>query len=88
MPDDYVLATGVSRSIRNLLNIAFSHAGLRWQDYVRIDESFRRPADACQLLGNPRKAQHRLGWKHTVDFEELIKLMVDHDSELVRSSTR
>ncbi|MCH2203658.1 MAG: GDP-mannose 4,6-dehydratase [Fuerstiella sp.] len=88
VPDDYVLATGVSQTIRDLLDVAFTHAGLRWQDYVRIDDNFRRPADACQLLGNPRKAQEVLGWTHTVDFQHLIKLMVDHDTELIRQSGR
>ena len=79
VPDDYVLATGVSHTIRELLDTAFSHVGLQWQDYVKIDERFNRPADACQLLGNPARAEADLGWKRSVDFQQLIRLMVDSD---------
>ena len=79
VPDDYVLATGVSRTIKDLLEVAFSHVDLNWQDYVVTDDRFRRPADACQLLGNPEKAKRVLGWKPGVSFEELIRLMVDQD---------
>lgn len=77
--DDYVLATGVSRTIRDLLAVAFEHVGLNWQDHVRIDNRFRRPADPCQLLGNPAKALRQLNWKPTTNFEDLIRLMVDSD---------
>jgi GDPmannose 4,6-dehydratase len=79
VPDDYVLATGVSHTIRELLDTAFSHVGLQWQDYVKTDERFNRPADACQLLGNPARAEADLGWKRSVDFQQLIRLMVDSD---------
>jgi GDPmannose 4,6-dehydratase len=79
VPDDYVLATGVSHTIRELLDTAFSHVGLQWQDYVKTDERFNRPADACQLLGNPARAEADLGWKRSVDFRQLIRLMVDSD---------
>lgn len=84
-PDDYVIATGESRTIRELLETAFSHVGLNWQDYVMIDDRFKRPVDAHELLGNPAKARRQLGWKPSITFEELIHLMVDEDLKAVRS---
>lgn len=79
VPDDYILATGTSNTIRDLLQVAFSHVGLNWQDHVDIDERFKRPADAHELLGNPLKAETQLGWNRNVNFEQLVKLMVDAD---------
>ncbi|MGB0740273.1 MAG: GDP-mannose 4,6-dehydratase [Planctomycetaceae bacterium] len=76
---DFVLATGVSKSIRELLSVAFGHLGLRWEDYVRFDSRFVRPADASSVLGDPSKAERELGWKRRVDFDEMISLMVDED---------
>ena len=81
--DDYVLATGESHTIRDLLQVAFGHVGLKWQDYVKIDSRFKRPADAHELLGNPAKARLQLGWKPTVTFEQLIGMMVDEDLKAV-----
>ena len=81
--DDYVLATGESHTIRDLLQVAFDHVGLKWQDYVKIDSRFKRPADAHELLGNPAKARLQLGWKPTVTFEQLIGMMVDEDLKAV-----
>lgn len=81
-PDDYVLATGESHTIRDLLQTAFSQVDLNWQDHVNVDDRFRRPADPCQLLGNPAKAEERLGWTRSVGFAELIGLMVDHDIQV------
>ena len=78
-PEDYVLATGVSHSIKDLLEIAFQRVNLRWEDHVQVDERFKRPADPYQLLGNPAKAEDRLGWNRSVDFPQLIELMVDSD---------
>lgn len=78
-PEDFVLATGVSHSIRDLLETAFRRVGLNWQDHVKVDDRFKRPADAFQLLGDPSKAETKLGWKRSVEFEELVNLMVDHD---------
>jgi GDPmannose 4,6-dehydratase len=78
--DDYVLATGESHTIRELLQVAFSHVGLNWQDHVKIDKRFNRPADAHELLGNPAKAERQLAWARTVTFEQLIWLMVEEDS--------
>lgn len=82
-PGDYVLATGRSHTIRDLLRVAFSRAELNWEDHVIIDDRFRRPADACQLLGNPAKAERVLSWQRSVDFEQLVHLMVDHDLSAV-----
>lgn len=81
--DDFVLATGQSKTIRDLLQVAFSHVGLNWQDHVKVDDRFKRPADPQALLGNPSKAKSQLGWEPEVTFEQLIHLMVDHDQKLV-----
>ncbi len=82
-PDDYVLATGKEHTIRQLLSIAFDHVGLDWRDYVREEQRFMRPADACGLLGNAAKAHTQLGWKQSLTFRELVQLMVDNDVRLV-----
>lgn len=81
--DDFVLATGQSKTIRDLLQVAFSHVGLNWQDHVKIDDRFKRLADPQALLGNPSKAKSQLGWEPEVTFEQLIHLMVDHDQKLI-----
>ncbi|MFM7167373.1 MAG: GDP-mannose 4,6-dehydratase [Planctomycetaceae bacterium] len=78
-PDDYVLATGVSHSIRDLLQLAFDHLGLDWLDHVQVDQRFLRPADATALLGDSSKARHVLGWQPSLDFAGLVRLMVDTD---------
>jgi GDPmannose 4,6-dehydratase len=78
-PDDYVLATGVSHSIRDLLQLAFAHVGLDWRDHVQVDQRFLRPADATALLGDSSKARHVLGWQPSLDFAGLVRLMVDTD---------
>ena len=77
--DDYVLATGESHTIKDLLEVAFRRVGLNWSDHVRVDTRFKRPADARDLLGNPQKAVQNLNWQRSVTFEQLISLMVDHD---------
>jgi GDPmannose 4,6-dehydratase len=84
-PDDYVLATGETHSIRELLDVAFSHAELDWKKYVEIDPRYFRPAEVDLLLGDPSKAQEKLGWRPRVGFQELIKMMVDSDIELVKT---
>lgn len=86
--DDFVLATGQSRTIRDLLQVAFSHVGLNWQDHVKVDDRFKRPADPQALLGNPAKAMNTLGWKPSVTFEEMIQMMVDHDLSVVSKERR
>lgn len=78
-PDDYVVATGQSHSVRDLVAHAFSVLGLDWQDYIVVDEQFFRPAEIFELRGDASKAKRQLGWKPTVSFEEMIKIMVEHD---------
>src|SRR5437867_5506394 len=87
-PDDYVVATGISHSVRDLVEVAFGHAGLDWNKYVRIDPSLRRPAEVEHLIGDASKARVDLGWKPTVDFAGLIKMMVDADRERVANFPR
>jgi GDPmannose 4,6-dehydratase len=84
-PDDYVVAAGASHSVRDVAEAAFAHVGLDWRQYVREDPSLLRPAEVDQLIGNPAKARERLGWHPTVDFRQLIELMVDADLEAVRT---
>jgi len=80
-PDDYVIATGVSHSVRELVELAFAHAGLDWQRYVRLDRGLIRPAEVEHLIGDSTKARTQLGWTPTVDFSGLVKMMVDADLE-------
>lgn len=84
-PDDYVVAAGTSHSVRDVAEAAFAHVGLDWRQYVREDPSLLRPAEVDQLIGNPAKARERLGWRPTVDFRQLIELMVDADIAAVRA---
>lgn len=77
--DDYVIATGETHTVEELVQIAFEHAGLNWKDHVVIDPRFVRPAEVDLLLGDSSKAQHKLGWKIEVGFEQLVKMMMDHD---------
>jgi GDPmannose 4,6-dehydratase len=84
--DDYVIATGVSHSVKQLVEIAFGHAGLDWQKYVRTDPAFLRPAEVDHLIGDASKAKATLGWEPTVNFAQLVAMMVDAD--LVRLKLR
>jgi GDPmannose 4,6-dehydratase len=77
--DDFVIATGESHSVRELVEVAFHHAGLDWQKYVKLDPRFLRPAEVDHLIGDPAKAQRVLGWKPEVDFTGLVRMMVDAD---------
>ena len=77
--DDYVIATGKSHSVGELVEVAFGHAGLDWQKYVRIDSAFLRPAEVDHLIGDASKGRTKLGWVPKVDFEGLVKMMVDAD---------
>ena len=81
--DDYVIATGVSHSVRELVEIAFGRVGLDWQKYVKSDPRFLRPAEVDHLIGNPSKARNVLGWEPKVDFRQLVEMMVDADMERV-----
>jgi GDPmannose 4,6-dehydratase len=77
--DDYVIASGVSHSVRELVEVAFGHAGLEWQKYVRIDPALLRPAEVDHLIGDASKARTVLGWEPTVSFTRLVSMMVDAD---------
>ena len=77
--DDFVIATGESHSVRELVELAFGHAGLDWQKYVKLDKKFLRPAEVDHLIGDPAKARKTLGWTPDVDFPTLIEMMVDAD---------
>jgi len=78
-PEEYVIATGVSHSVRDFTALAFAHVGLDWEDYVKIDERFMRPAEVPDLKGDASKAQARLGWAPHTSFEALVHMMVDAD---------
>jgi GDPmannose 4,6-dehydratase len=78
-PEDYVVGTGETHTVREFVDIAFSHVGLDYQDYVVIDPKFYRPAEVDLLLSDPSKAKTELGWKLDVSFQELVTMMVDSD---------
>ncbi|HJQ51102.1 MAG TPA: GDP-mannose 4,6-dehydratase [Gaiellaceae bacterium] len=80
-PDDYILATGETHSVRELLDEAFGYVDLDWHDYVKIDERYFRPSEVDFLLGDASKAREKLGWEPSVRFPELVRMMVDHDRE-------
>jgi GDPmannose 4,6-dehydratase len=77
--DDFVVATGVSHSVRELVEVAFAHAGLDWQKHVRVDPALLRPAEVEHLLGDASKARAQLGWAPGVGFRQLVEMMVDAD---------
>lgn len=83
-PDDYVVATGITTTVRDMCRIAFEHVGLNYEDHVVIDPQFYRPAEVDVLLGNPAKAQRQLGWSAKTPLQTLITMMVDADMERVR----
>ncbi len=80
-PDDYVVGTGVTHSVQDLVEVAFGHVGLDWKEFVKEDPRFRRPAEVERLQADPGKAKRQLGWEPTVTFEQLITMMVDADLE-------
>lgn len=82
--EDYVIATGQSRSVRELVEIAFAAAGLDWKKHVEIDKRYLRPTEVDALQGDPSKAQKQLGWRARVGFKDLIVMMVKHDLDLAR----
>jgi GDPmannose 4,6-dehydratase len=84
-PDDFVVATGETHSVREFLELAFAHVGLRWQDHVVVDERFLRPADVAVLVGDAGKARRVLGWAPTVSFPDLVAMMVESDLRAVSS---
>ncbi|UQA62393.1 GDP-mannose 4,6-dehydratase [Polyangium aurulentum] len=87
-PDDYVIGTGETHSVREFLQLAFSAAGLDWQEHVRIDPRYFRPAEVDVLLADPTRAQEKLGWKPKVGFEALVQRMVASDLELAAREKR
>ena len=82
-PDDYILSTGVTHSVREFVDAAFKYVGLDYQDYVVVDERFYRPVEPHQLVGNPAKAKQKMGWEPKIGFEELIKTMMEADFKAV-----
>jgi len=84
-PDDYVIATGETHTVKEFAELAFKHAGLNWKDHVKVDESLFRPAEVHELRGDCAKAKKALNWKPKVNFEELVKMMVDEDLKKVKT---
>ncbi|MDH7489335.1 MAG: GDP-mannose 4,6-dehydratase, partial [Anaerolineae bacterium] len=84
VPDDYVIASGTTHSIRELCEVAFGYLDLDWREYVVQDPRFYRPAEVDLLVGDASKARRVLGWEPQVSFEELVKMMVDADLALLR----
>ena len=82
-PDDYVIATGTSRTVGEFCEVAFAHVGLDWRQHVVVDERFLRPAEVYTLLGDATKAREKLGWEPEVGFEEMVQQMVDWELEQV-----
>ena len=82
-PDNFVISTGKTHSIRDFLDIAFAHVDLEWGDYVKQDDRYMRPAEVDQLIGDSSKAKKILGWEPTVDFKSLVTMMVDADMKLL-----
>ena len=87
-PSDYVVATGVAHSVRECVEVAFDQAGVPVDDHVVIDEAYLRPAEVEHLIGDATKARERLGWTPDVSFEQLIRMMVDADYELLKRGRR
>ncbi|GGF92354.1 GDP-mannose 4,6-dehydratase [Paenibacillus abyssi] len=85
-PDDFVISTGETHTVEELVEIAFGHVGLSWRDYVVVDPKFVRPAEVDLLLGDCTKAKEKLGWKLEVDFEQLVTMMVESDLRKYSSS--
>jgi GDPmannose 4,6-dehydratase len=86
LPDDYVIATGVTNSVKRCAELAFEYVGLDWQTHVLIDDAFKRPAEVDLLVGDSSKAKRNLGWEPDTSFEELIRLMVEADLRLLSQS--
>jgi GDPmannose 4,6-dehydratase len=82
-PDDFVVATGETHTVREFCQLAFDHVGLDWEQYVVIDEKFFRPAEVDLLIGEPTKAHDKLGWKPETSFETLVQMMVSADLDFL-----
>jgi GDPmannose 4,6-dehydratase len=83
-PDDYVIASGTSHTVREFLEVAFSHVGLNYKDYLIQDEAYFRPAEVVTLLGDASKAKKKLGWKSKLTFHDIVREMVEHDLAFFR----
>ncbi|MHB1361815.1 MAG: GDP-mannose 4,6-dehydratase [Thermoleophilia bacterium] len=83
-PDDYVICSGKTHSVEELVQIAFDHVGLNWKDYVKIDQRFVRPAEVDLLIGDAAKAKEKLGWVPQVSFKQMIEMMIDNDLKIVQ----
>ena len=86
-PDDYVIATGQTHSVRDLLEVVFGHVGLTWTDYVQVDERLFRPTEIYELKGDATKARKKLGWELHTSFEDLARIMIDADLEMLQRRT-
>ena len=84
-PDDYVIATNETHSVREFLEVAFDYVGLDWKKHVEIDPRYYRPAEVDLLIGDPTKARRKLGWEPKTKFVDLVKLMVDADIDLLKN---
>ena len=82
-PDDYVVATGETHSVRDFLNLAFRYVNLNWEDYVEFDDRYLRPSEVDLLMGDPTKAKQQLGWQPSVTFKQLVAIMVDADLQVL-----
>lgn len=84
-PDDYVIATGEAHSVQEFVEVAFGHVGLDWQKHVGVDARYLRPAEVDHLIGDPAKAKKELGWEPSVNFRQLVTMMVDADIDRIKS---
>ena len=88
IPEDFVICTGQTHSVRDFCEVAFGHAGLNWEEHVAVDETFFRPAEVDLLVGDATKADEMLGWKPETSFESLVTMMVDADIDLLTGKLR
>lgn len=84
-PDDYVIATGETHSVKEFVSLAFEEVGLNWEDYAVVDEKLYRPAEVYELKGDFSKARRKLGWEPKVKFKELVKMMVKSDLKRIEN---
>ena len=87
-PDDFVIATGEAHSVEDFAKLAFEHAGLNYKDYIRVDKNLFRPAEVDNLVGDPKKAKKILNWQPQITFEELVKMMVNADTERLKNEIK
>ena len=86
IPDDWVIATGETHTVKEFAKLAFKHAGLDYKKYIKINKNLLRPAEVDTLRANYKKAEKKLNWKPNIDFKNLVKQMVDEDLEFVKNS--